>query len=271
MPKIRFIKPETWTDEKFVALSPLARLMFMGMWSYACDNGHLDDSAIQLKMRLLPADDCNAAALLEELISSGLVVRGAGYVKVVNLANHQKPDLRFLVFCDHCEHDEHTKYAPGDRKERTSRARSAPSERTTSAHGAPNEGPTRARRNGDGDGDGDGECGGAGTNAATPSRRRKPQTAIPEGWKPTSAHAEQALAKGVSLSTEALSFRNHAESHDRRCADWNAAFRNWLMKATPERRPSSDDPYAHLPAPKDWDAIRAERDAEKARLREAGQ
>ena len=33
MPKIRAIHPEFWTDEKVVEGSPLARLLFIGMWN----------------------------------------------------------------------------------------------------------------------------------------------------------------------------------------------------------------------------------------------
>lgn len=64
--------------------------------------------------------------------------------------------------------------------------------------------------------------------------RRKPERALPDDWKPNAKHAEQAMAAGVSLPSEVLSFRDHALSHDRRCVDWDAAFRNWLRKAKPE-------------------------------------
>lgn len=66
------------------------------------------------------------------------------------------------------------------------------------------------------------------------TRRRKPEKPIPDDWKPSTKHAEQAMERGVSLSSEAMSFRDHAVTHDRRCADWDAAFRNWLRKAKPE-------------------------------------
>jgi hypothetical protein len=67
MPKIRGIKPDYWTDEDIVDLSIPARLLFIGLWSYACDNGHLQDKPKQIKMRVLPGDDVNAAELLREL------------------------------------------------------------------------------------------------------------------------------------------------------------------------------------------------------------
>ena len=116
---MRGIKPDTWTDESFVECSPLARLLFIGMWNYACDNGHLDDRPRQIKMRVLPADDCDADELLKELEHSGLIDRRDGYVKVTGLTRHQKIDRRFLTLCSHCAHDEECRYRDKDRKDRT--------------------------------------------------------------------------------------------------------------------------------------------------------
>ncbi|HET9829003.1 MAG TPA: hypothetical protein VFQ11_10895 [Nocardioidaceae bacterium] len=100
MAKIRGIKPETWTDETFVELTPLARLLFIGMWNYACDNGHLEDRSKQLKMRVLPADDCNVAELLRELENHGRIVRHEGWIEIPTLREHQRIDKRWFATCD---------------------------------------------------------------------------------------------------------------------------------------------------------------------------
>ena len=78
MAKIRGIKPETWTDEDLVSVSAYARLLFIGLWNFACDNGHLDDKPRQIKMRILPADPCDVDELLGELTDLGLVERRDG-------------------------------------------------------------------------------------------------------------------------------------------------------------------------------------------------
>lgn len=142
MAKIRGIKPETWTDERFVSVSPLARLMFIGMWNFACDNGHLDDSPMQLKMRILPVDNFNPPELLEELVSAGLVERLDGFLKLPNLAEHQKVDKRFVTRCDHCAHDENVWFPAPSPAVHTSSARRDHHVRTVGSLG---------------DGDGDGE------------------------------------------------------------------------------------------------------------------
>lgn len=66
--------------------------------------------------------------------------------------------------------------------------------------------------------------------------RRKPRKALPENF-PTPELIDEQQAKvrtaGVDLdvSTEAERFRNHAIAADRRCSDWAAAWRNWVLKA----------------------------------------
>ena len=100
MPKIRGIKPEFWTDEKVVEVSPIARLLFIGLWTYACDNGHIEDRPRQIKLRVLPADTENVDALLAELHDVGLIERANGWISIPTLAEHQKPDKRYFVTCD---------------------------------------------------------------------------------------------------------------------------------------------------------------------------
>lgn len=112
MPKIRGIKPEFWTDENVVELSLPARLLFIGLWNYACDNGHVQDKSKQLKMRILPTDDVNCADLLREIATQGLIERADGWITIPNLTAHQKPHKRWFVLCDKpgCEFPEGMTY-----------------------------------------------------------------------------------------------------------------------------------------------------------------
>lgn len=141
MAKMRGIKPDIWTDEKFVSVSPLARLLFIGMWHNACDNGHVDSSEMQLKMRILPMDNCDISELVSSLIDVGLVVRQPNCLKVPNIPVHQNIDRRYLLLCDHCANDVNTTFTEADRIgrngkpiERPTGARSAPTVRTPGAH-----------------------------------------------------------------------------------------------------------------------------------------
>src|SRR5690606_27264662 len=100
VPKIRGIKPDFWTDDDIVELSIPARLLFIGLWNYACDNGHVQDKPKQIKMRLLPADDVNVAELLRELADKGRIRRDNGVITIPNFTRHQKPDKRYFQTCN---------------------------------------------------------------------------------------------------------------------------------------------------------------------------
>lgn len=63
------------------------------------------------------------------------------------------------------------------------------------------------------------------------SKRRKPETPLPDDWQPTEDHRIYAARYQLDVDREAERFRNHAAMKDRRVRDWNAAFRNWLDKA----------------------------------------
>lgn len=65
--------------------------------------------------------------------------------------------------------------------------------------------------------------------------RKKPARKLPEDWTPTDTHQAKATEKGLNLNHEAENFRLHAETHDRKAANWNSAFTMWLNKATPRQ------------------------------------
>lgn len=147
MPKIRGVKPDLWTDEDFVELSPYARLLWIGLWNFACDNGHIQDKSKQIKMRVLPTDDVNCAELLREIEARGLITRADGWITVPNLSHHQKPHKRWWTTCDKpgCELPEGASHAPYNRS-----ATVAPPKRN---RGATADGDVDV----DGDGDVDGD------------------------------------------------------------------------------------------------------------------
>lgn len=98
MARIRTIKPEFWTDEKIVELSPLARLLFIGLWNFADDEGRMVHSATRIKLQILPADTAEISALLGEIRGKKLidvyVIGETEYLQVVNFGLHQKIDKR---------------------------------------------------------------------------------------------------------------------------------------------------------------------------------
>lgn len=98
MARIRSIKPEIWTDEKFVELSPLARLLFIGLWNFADDYGRMSYSPTRIKLQILPADSTEVSELLGEIRRNGMVVvyivEGKEFLQISGWENHQKVDKR---------------------------------------------------------------------------------------------------------------------------------------------------------------------------------
>lgn len=98
MARIRTIKPEIWTDEKFVELSAWARLLFIGLWNFADDDGRMEFSPKSIKMKIFPADSVEITELFGELRRENLVnvyaVDNKEYLQVVGFAKHQKVDKR---------------------------------------------------------------------------------------------------------------------------------------------------------------------------------
>jgi len=103
MARIRTIKPEFWTDEKVVALSPMARLLFIGLWNFVDDDGRGEFSPIRMKMQILPADSADVSELLGEIRREGLItvyeVEAKEYFSVNGFSKHQKVDHRSTSKC----------------------------------------------------------------------------------------------------------------------------------------------------------------------------
>lgn len=72
--RIRTIKPDFFTSEDVVSLTPLARLLFIATWLEADREGRLIWRTKTLKLRYLPGDDCSIEILADELVRQGLIV-----------------------------------------------------------------------------------------------------------------------------------------------------------------------------------------------------
>lgn len=69
--------------------------------------------------------------------------------------------------------------------------------------------------------------------ASLPVDAKRKETRIPKDWVPTAEHITRAKSSNVDVYSEAENFRLHAETHDRRAVNWNAAFTTWLKKSKP--------------------------------------
>lgn len=95
MSRIRSIHPGIWTDEAFMSLSAHARLLLMGLWTEAWDDGVFEWKPLTLKARIFPVDTVDVLALLEELSASGMIAQMTTSPKPVgaikNFQKYQRP------------------------------------------------------------------------------------------------------------------------------------------------------------------------------------
>lgn len=94
MARIRTLKPEFWTDEKIVELSPWARLLFIGLWNLCDDHGRMEYSPKRIKLQIFPADKIDVAKICGELREKSMIqvytVEGHDYLEVFNFRKHQQ-------------------------------------------------------------------------------------------------------------------------------------------------------------------------------------
>ncbi|WP_448206475.1 hypothetical protein [Azospirillum sp. sgz302134] len=95
MARIRSVHPGLFTDEAFVASSPAARIMLIGLWTESDDNGVFEWKPLQIKMRIMPADPVNVSDLLGELEQNRIIKRfeadGKVFGAVRNFTQYQRP------------------------------------------------------------------------------------------------------------------------------------------------------------------------------------
>lgn len=98
MARARNIKPGFFTNDMLAECSPLARLLFAGLWLHCDREGRMEDRPKKIKAEILPYDTCNADELLGELEKYGFIIRYAHgdrrYIQVTNFGKHQNPHIK---------------------------------------------------------------------------------------------------------------------------------------------------------------------------------
>lgn len=90
MARIRTIKPEFFTSEDIVSLSPFARLLYIAIWCESDREGRLVWKPKTFKMRYFPADPINIDEHCGELVRGGLVtLYGDGLAYIPRFLCHQ--------------------------------------------------------------------------------------------------------------------------------------------------------------------------------------
>lgn len=97
MARIRTIKPEFWEDEKLAKLPVYARLLFIGTWNFADDNGALLANPVLMKSHIFPYEDIGISTIsewIDILVENGMLIRttynGKDYLVIRKFLIHQK-------------------------------------------------------------------------------------------------------------------------------------------------------------------------------------
>jgi hypothetical protein len=93
--RIRTIKPEFFTSEDIVNLTPIARLLYIATWCEADKEGRLTWKPMTFKLRYFPGDNCDIHALCKELVDAGMVkLYGDGLAFIPQFGKHQHVNPR---------------------------------------------------------------------------------------------------------------------------------------------------------------------------------
>lgn len=231
MARIRSLHPGQWTDERFVACSPTARLLALGLRNEADDNGVFEWKPITIKMRLFANDAVDVTALLGELEAQEQIQHfdadGKRYGAIRNFRKYQRPEkpkswhplpdsLRDYVGLSLPDPGRVAEELPTDQRKSPQRK---------------DEGGKRK----------DGEEG-----------RGRRGTRLAADWAPSDADRGFAQEQGLDSDAVAARFRDHWHSkagRDGAKLDWPATWRNWCRNDADRTQGGHGRPQPHGKGP----------------------
>lgn len=146
MARIRTIKPEFWEDEKIGKLPLQARLLYIGTWNIADDNGVLRGNIAWIKSQVFPYDENlrigEVKGWIDALVKARMLIpflyREESYYVIRTFRSHQRIDTRYSnelipneILTEILPHDETTTSTQRDHDECTTSTRRDHSETTT--------------------------------------------------------------------------------------------------------------------------------------------
>jgi len=94
MARARNIKPSFFKNEFLAECDPLARLLFIGLWTLADRDGRLECRPLRIKAELFPYDNCDIVGMLGQLQARGFVVAyeaaGKKILEIPKFGEHQR-------------------------------------------------------------------------------------------------------------------------------------------------------------------------------------
>lgn len=241
MSRARNIKPGFFKNDLLAECSPLARILFCGLWCEADREGRLEDRVKRIKADCLPYDDCDVDDLLNQLAERGFIdrytVEGCAYIQVVEFRKHQNPHVKEAASTipAHNTQPDDSKQEPelpeaaldkpcASPVQDTAQTGTSPADSLLLIPDPPSPIPER------------------GTTRPTKSRGSR----LPPDWEPDANLLAWAKAErpDVLLAVELAKFRDYWIAKPGQQGvklDWPATFRNWIRSARegPPRAPVS--------------------------------
>ncbi|NBW23348.1 MAG: hypothetical protein EBR82_86935 [Caulobacteraceae bacterium] len=100
MARTRSVKPSFFKNEYLAECEPMARLLFVGLWTLADSQGRMEFRPLRIKAEIFPYENCDILGLLKQLADRGFVrAYESGDMKVLEIptfGEHQRchPDER---------------------------------------------------------------------------------------------------------------------------------------------------------------------------------
>lgn len=221
MARIRTIKPEFPQSESIGKLSRDARLLYIQLWTIVDDEGRARAASRMLSSLLYPYDD-EARGLMDGWLAElerGEHIRryevdGGQYLEIVKWLEHQKIDRPSKSRLPAFHEGSSIPREDSSSIRRASDADLVPSTLDLVPSTSAADEPPRAK--------------------AERKPRKGNSTPLPDNYALPEATKAFGLSWGFSsgeIAREHEKFRNHAKQNDRRCVDWIAAERNWLIGA----------------------------------------
>lgn len=96
--RARNIKPGFFKNEILAECSPMARLLYIGLWCMADREGRLELRPKRIKAELFPYENCKIESLLEELRKGGFIIAykisDVLYLTIPTFPQHQSPHIK---------------------------------------------------------------------------------------------------------------------------------------------------------------------------------
>lgn len=256
MARIRTIKPEFWTSEQIADCSPIARLLFIGMWNFCDDGGNHPASCRTLKMQIFPGDDFTTADIegfVAELVSADLLVEyeaeGKRYWNVTGWKHQkiEKPSYKYprpvqehsAPTQQHVAEDSPTTRRmidddqPAEGNGREWKGKELESTKATPLVPKvenPNAGALGELVTQEQDGKTQ-EQDGKTQEHGSETDKRKRACQLPKDFEPNGQHIALASELGIDLSAEFASFKDFHTAKGSVFKDWDAALRTWIRNA----------------------------------------